>query len=741
MQFSYIKDRFCAALFLLSALFVLVALLSYHAQDRSWYFMAVAADGSVLPVANWCGAWGARVASLLLYIWGGAAWWCVPMLSLCGLALLGIARALRFKLAALLVLQSVMAVLFYKYRVDFFSGMVPGGYVGQVLHALLRRLDADLMMFALFALTWVALVVLVGFSFAKPLMTQFDKLLRIIGQLEIMQKARAGLMKLKSLILRVIEGSAIAWLVPRTVFAHKLEAVAQASDDVEGAVQEVYDALFWQQYTQGAGALAPAQDAGAAIAVPAVTIGQAASVPTVSVSAPYKKPDLKAFKGRVKEVADRTQANSQATLMQEKLSRFGIRGTVVKISSGPVVTLFEYQPEIDMPISKIIAREDDLALALQAMSLRIIAPIPGKSVIGFEVSNAVRQTVYFSEIVTSAVFTKTTQRLPLIIGHDTVGASIVLDLVTMPHLMVAGSTGSGKSVALNGMLVSLLCAVTPDEVRLILIDPKRLEFAAYADIPHLLFPIVTEAKRAVAVLAYAVRVMEERYACMAASGVRNIYDYQEACKKNSALAPMPFMVIVIDELADLMMVTGKEVEGLIARLAQMARAAGIHLIIATQRPSVDVITGVIKVNFPVRIACKVTSKVDSRTILDQGGAEKLLGKGDMLLLDSQGRLQRLHGAYVTDEEIRRVVEHVKGQRRVVYEELSESTSAADDLGEDAQLYQDVLAFVKTVDELSISLIQRRFRIGYNRAARMIDLLEAQGVVMPASGAKNRKVLR
>jgi S-DNA-T family DNA segregation ATPase FtsK/SpoIIIE len=333
--------------------------------------------------------------------------------------------------------------------------------------------------------------------------------------------------------------------------------------------------------------------------------------------------------------------------------------------------------------------------------------------------------------------------LPLILGEDTIGNSVIVDLTKMPHLLVAGSTGSGKSVALNTMLVSLLCKSTPEELRLILIDPKRLEFAPYADIAHLLFPIITDPKNAIKALKWAVSHMEERYQKMAEAGARTIVDYNLLCK-DKPQEQFPYLVIMIDELADLMMTAGKEIEDLITRLAQMARAAGIHLLVATQRPSVDVITGLIKVNFPSRISFRVTSKTDSRTILDAAGADKLLGRGDMLFLSAhEGHLKRVHGAYVSDEEIFNVVSHIQKQREVCYLDLStaapDASQAPDDV--DEQLMQDILQFLSEIDEVSISLLQRKFRIGYNRSARIIDALEGRGFVGPSTGSKTRKVIR
>lgn len=435
----------------------------------------------------------------------------------------------------------------------------------------------------------------------------------------------------------------------------------------------------------------------------------------------------------------------QARLLEEKLEQFDIKGFVVAMHAGPVVTLFEYQPDIKVKVSRILALEDDLAMALKALSIRIIAPIPGRSVVGFEVSNQHRQDVVMSKILQSEEFKKYPGALPLIFGQDTLGNDVIADLAKMPHLLIAGSTGSGKSVALNAMLVSLLCSLRPDQLKLIIIDPKRLEFASYDGIAHLIFPIVTETKKAIPILKWVVQTMEKRYEIMAKYGVRNLLDYQLLAQRNSEMEPMPLIVVIIDELADLMMTAGKAVEDSIARIAQMARAAGIHMIIATQRPSVDVITGMIKVNFPNRVAFKVTSKIDSRTILDTAGAEKLLGRGDMLFLDaSKSHLVRVHGAYISDQEIHEVVKQIKQQAKVQYLELSEQfeTYQNDELLDgDDDLYQEIIDFIQDIDEVSISMLQRRFRIGYNRSARIVSMLESKGLIISTEGGKTRKVIK
>lgn len=437
------------------------------------------------------------------------------------------------------------------------------------------------------------------------------------------------------------------------------------------------------------------------------------------------------------------ELQQMANVLEKKLERFGIEGKVVSIEYGPVITLFQYEPSPDCKVSKIVALEDDLALALEATSIRIIAPIPGKSVVGFEISNRYRKDVLFSSIAHSKQFENFDGHLPLALGEDSVGNKVVVDLSTMPHLLIAGSTGSGKSVALNSMLVSLLCKCIPDKLKLILIDPKRLEFSSYADVAHLLFPIITQPRYAIGVLKWVVQEMEGRYEQMAGVGARNIFDYNNYCKIKGD-NELPFIVVIIDELADLMMTTGKDVEEQITRIAQMARASGIHMIVATQRPSVDVITGLIKVNFPSRVSFRVSSKVDSKTILDCAGAEKLLGKGDMLFMDSRStRLQRVHGAYVSDDEINKVVTHVCGERLVEYLDLNELIiSAKKDSSEDEdEIYEDVKKFISEIDEVSISLLQRKFRIGYNRSARIIDKLESHGLILPADGSKLRKVIK
>ncbi len=439
------------------------------------------------------------------------------------------------------------------------------------------------------------------------------------------------------------------------------------------------------------------------------------------------------------------------------LAEFNIQGEVRRIVPGPVVTMFEYKPGPGVKVSRIENLSDDLALAMKALAVRIQAPIPGKDSVGVEIPNENRQTVFLQDILESEAFQKSDSLLTLALGKDIAGAPRVADLARMPHLLVAGATGAGKSVCINSILLSFLYKARPEELKLLLVDPKRIELSVYADLPHLVHPVVTDMSDAKSAMDWAVYEMERRYEAMARLGVRNIEGYNRKLAELGKdrepeladLEPMPFLVLVIDELADLMLTAAKEVETSIVRLAQLARASGIHMILATQRPSVDVVTGLIKANFPSRISFQVTSRHDSRTILDTVGAEHLLGKGDMLFKAGGGRLERMHGAFVADEEVAGVVEFWKKQQAPTYEldfskwrnEESSTLSGGPESGDmaDDPVYAEALEFVYSQGRASISLLQRRFRIGFNRAARYVEQMEADGVIGPADGSKPRIV--
>ena len=465
---------------------------------------------------------------------------------------------------------------------------------------------------------------------------------------------------------------------------------------------------------------------------------------------------------RIRKI-DTAMLKEKSRLLEKKFKDFNIAGEVVEILPGPVLTTFEYRPAPGVKISKIVTLTDDLALALSAMSIRIVAPIPGKDVIGIEIPNEIKESVFLKELVGSKEFLTSKSKLTLGLGKDILGNIVVAHLDRMPHLLIAGATGTGKSVGLNSMIASLLYKASPDEVKFIMIDPKRIELSIYDDIPHLISPVVTDMKKATNALFWAVKEMERRYEVLAETGTRNIDQYnkfvdQENKKNKHAkdagvevkdqgpLERLPYIVIVVDEFADLMMVASKDVEILLTRLAQMARAAGMHLILATQRPSVNVLTGIIKANFPTRISFQVSSRIDSRTILDSNGSENLLGNGDMLFAPpGTGRLIRIQGTFVSEQEIKKITDFLKAQRKPEY--VEEIITSQDDDEPDLftetdydEKYDEALAFVTKTRQASISGVQRRFRIGYNRAARIIEMMEKEGVVGPSDGSRPREVL-
>jgi DNA segregation ATPase FtsK/SpoIIIE, S-DNA-T family len=502
--------------------------------------------------------------------------------------------------------------------------------------------------------------------------------------------------------------------------------------------------------------------------------------PSLLPSSDYELPPLHllsepAKRGR-EAALDPESLEQNARVLEGVLEDFGVRGEIINIRPGPVVTLYELEPAPGIKSSRVIGLADDIARSMSAIACRV-AVVPGRNAIGIELPNIRRETVFLREILASTDFEKTRARLALSLGKSIGGEPVIADLAKMPHLLVAGTTGSGKSVSINTMILSILYRLTPEQCRLIMIDPKMLELSVYDGIPHLLTPVVTDPRKAVVALKWTVREMEERYRKMSKLGVRNIDGFNQrvalAKKKGEVitrtvqtgfdhesgeavfeteeldLEPMPYIVVIIDEMADLMMVAGKDIEGAVQRLAQMARAAGIHVIMATQRPSVDVITGTIKANFPTRISFQVTSKIDSRTILGEQGAEQLLGMGDMLYMAGGGRIQRVHGAFVTDEEVEDVVAHLKAQGVPEYldsitDEDEEGGGAFDIFGggmeESGDLYDQAVAVVLRDRKVSTSYVQRRLGVGYNRAASLVERMEKEGIISAANHAGKREIL-
>jgi S-DNA-T family DNA segregation ATPase FtsK/SpoIIIE len=508
----------------------------------------------------------------------------------------------------------------------------------------------------------------------------------------------------------------------------------------------------------------------------------AAKTPAKKASDKFELPSvsmLAAPKAADRQPLSKAELEANSRSLEGVLGDFGVRGEIVKANPGPVVTLYELEPAPGIKSSRVIGLADDIARSMSALSARV-AVVPGRNAIGIELPNAHREKVYLRELLTAREATETVAKLPLCLGKTIGGDPVIIDLARTPHMLIAGTTGSGKSVAINTMILSLVYRLRPDQCRLIMVDPKMLELSVYDGIPHLLTPVVTDPKKAVVALKWAVREMEERYKNMAKLGVRNIDGYNARLletkgkgeeltrtvhtgfdketgkaiyeEEKLALEPLPYIVIIVDEMADLMMVAGKDIEGAVQRLAQMARAAGLHVILATQRPSVDVITGTIKANFPTRIAFQVTSKIDSRTILGEMGAEQLLGQGDMLYMAGGGRISRVHGPFASDEEVEKVVRHLKTQGQPEYlEAVTAEEPAADEdgavfdatgMGADGggDLFAQAVAIVKRDRKASTSYIQRRLQIGYNRAASLMERMELEGIVGPANHAGKREIL-
>lgn len=750
-----------AAVSISATLFMSIALLTYHPQDSSpFYYSSV-----VQPIHNTMGWIGAYTASWLFYLFGIMAYALIPYA--CFLIFQLIIRKSSYKQewdriiagAYAIVLGTVWCTLS---KVGAQPYRLAGGIIGKHTALFLENKLSYTGTYALlYASTCALIFILTRLHFIVALQGLFNALHFLYATRQtwlypIVHALVFVTMHLVTILKKIFVG---IW---RTIRAADVQEADESLFTFEHGsyttttTNSIIEQEKLTESTTDTHQVAPSEKKEHEDVPSFLTEKHAGKIQDQKTDMPhtsnnnkkksYRLPSLSLFSepSPSNNTHNQQEQKHLAQLLEEKLARFGVQGEVVSIKPGPVITLFEYQPSIDAKVSKIMALENDLALALQALSVRIVAPIPGTNKVGFEVANKKRISVRMADIVRASTFQSSNAALPLVLGQDTSGGHVVVDLVNMPHLLVAGSTGSGKSVALNAMLASLVYKATPEQLKLIIIDPKRLEFAAFHDIAHLLFPVITDPRKAAPVVKWLVKEMEDRYEYMAQKGARSIADYKAQCIQNKEEDKLPYIVLIIDELADLMMVAGKEIEESIARLAQMARAAGIHLIIATQRPSVDVLTGVIKVNFPSRISFRVTSKIDSRTILDTGGAENLLGKGDMLFMDAHSAgLQRIHGAYVSDAEINALAQHIRAQQPVQYQDIQEALeamSAHTDI-QDEPLLPEVLEFLTTVEEISISSLQRRFRIGYNRSARLIEILESQGRVMPATGSKMRKVLK
>jgi len=711
-------------------IFVLLSLVSYDPSDPSFFSYA---SPKVREIHNWMGTVGAYLSCLLFQGFGFSSF-LIPFV----LGVFAFSFILRWEwkypsvklvgwLVILLVTSALSSLWFGPQRQD----PMVGGFVGEIIsRGLVRYFNPPGASVLLLLFLVLSFVLGTGISFIAVLQRGGSGLRRFaekVGTLKTMRRERAE--RAKKWVKRK-EAKGEAEIMPPMV-VEKPSPPPKRGAIVE---QEAFEFLETKSDFQ----------------LPPISLLEA--------------------EAEKRQKIDRDSLIMNSRILEKKLSDYGVEGKVVEVRPGPVITVYEFEPAPGVKVSRIVNLSDDLALALSALSIRIVAPIPGKSVVGIEVPNAVRETVLLREIIDSDPFRSSKSKLSFGLGKDISGEPFVVDLARMPHLLVAGSTGSGKSVSINSMICSILFKATPDEVRFLMIDPKMLELSDYEGIPHLLLPVVTHPKKAAAGLKWLVEEMERRYSVLAEKGVRNIENYHQRVEKDlkerkkvykrkgdaleggeekpaESMEKLPYIVVVIDELADLMMISSREVEESITRLAQMARAVGIHLLLATQRPSVDVLTGIIKANFPARISFQVTSKVDSRTILDTIGAEHLLGAGDMLFLPpGSSKLTRLHGAFVSSTEIKKVVEFLKNQGKPSYdpsillEVRKEKETEAGGEDEYDEKYDEAVAFVAELGQASISLIQRRFRIGYNRAARIIEKMEEQGVVGPSDGVKPREVL-
>jgi S-DNA-T family DNA segregation ATPase FtsK/SpoIIIE len=729
-----LKYEIIGILLIAMGVFLFLGLVSYHPMDPSFFSYT---SSKVKGIHNWMGIVGAYLSGLLFQGFGFPSFlisfvlvvfafsfifrweWKYLSLKITGWAVI------------LLTTSSFFGLWLNPIRI-YQQDLLMGGFIGEIFSRNLvryfNRPGATILLFVILILSFVLGTGISFISVVKYLGGAVQKLIEKIGTFKMVRKE--GAEREKKLVKRKQEKKEMTEVIPTVV----IEKPSPPPKKEEVVKQEAFEFL----------------EASKAFQLPPISL----------LEAEVEK----------RQKIDRDSLIMNSRILEKKLLDYGVEGKVVEVRPGPVITVYEFEPAPGVKVSRIVNLADDLALALSALSIRIVAPIPGKAVVGIEVPNTNRETVYFKEIIDSDNFRTFKSKLSFGLGKDISGQPFVVDLARMPHLLVAGSTGSGKSVSINAMICSILFKAAPEEVRFLMIDPKMLELSDYEGIPHLLLPVVTNPKKAAVALKWLVDEMERRYTVLAEKGVRNIEHYHQRMEKElrekgkvykrkgdvlegdeeKPMEPMervPYIVVVIDELADLMMISSREVEEYITRLAQMSRAVGIHLILATQRPSVDVLTGIIKANFPARISFQVTSKVDSRTILDTIGAEHLLGAGDMLFLPpGSSKLTRLHGAFVSSPEIKRVVEFLRKQGKPSYdpsilaEVKKEKEAAGGEEEEYDEKYDEAVAFVAEAGQASISLVQRRFRIGYNRAARIVEKMEAEGVVGPSDGVKAREVL-
>ena len=772
------KKELLSLLLLFLIIFFAVGLFSFHADDPAIGNGVLTAPGGI---HNLFGLVGAHVAGFLVFLFGVGAFWVPVILSLLTLSYIKekSSRVMWLTPAGGIILMIATGAGFFLFRDEYplLGTLVPaGGWVGTTFAGFLLT----------YANTTGCIIVLIFFAVIGVI---FATGISMVALGRMISRKTAALASSVNRDLKTLSCT-----LKQQVEQWKLRRSERLNNPVtDDAPKALLKSLPFPSRKKSKTAPIgqpgdlfesenfPDNDGGAdidsenmfapTIVAPQIDTTEYASdrmLEDIREQEVFRLPPLNFLEAKVKvrlEI-DTDKLQEKARILEIKLNDFNVKGEVVEILPGPVITTFEYRPAPGIKLSKITGLSDDLALALSAVSIRIVAPIPGRDVVGIEIPNDEREMVNLREMVACKDFIESDSMLSLGLGKDLMGRPVVTKMDKMPHLLIAGATGTGKSVGLNAMIISLLYKATPDEVKFIMIDPKRIELSVYNEIPHLISPVVTDMKKATNALFWAVKEMERRYELLEENGLRNLAQYNDMIKEKQRsrtgrpadgpesgietdlpdLAPLPYIVVIVDELSDLMLVASKDVEFALTRLAQMARAAGIHIIIATQRPSADVLTGTIKANFPTRISFQVSSKIDGRIIMDQGGAESLLGNGDMLFCPpGTGKIMRIQGAYISEKEIARVTGFLKEQRKPEYDENITKGDDEEEIREfdDAEYdekYDEAVAVVTQSGQASISYVQRRLRIGYNRAARLIEMMEHEGIIGPQIGTKPREIL-
>lgn len=735
-----------AILILAFGFILLASLVSFSPEDLPWY-----TSHPNTPYKNWIGVVGAYVAGGLFFVLGYASYAGVVLLIFLGWNKF-VSRELRFsgkKLASFVVFFCVLGALFSLTGTDASTARFNrGGIIGLIISDFLvkycYRTGAYIILMTLATLT----LIVVGEFLVSPLV------FRLIDAAKAAFKIRTIKSPLKApriagAIKPIVKSEAVSKISSK--IAERTKAWLEAKEKAKPVIKNIKPEA---DKVPPAKPLVSAQKPAAAVPAasqdkPKIRIiepvqdenkGPVPAEPKLRVEENYELPsvDLLDDPAPVSTSKIHTDLEEGARILKETLSDFNVSVHVADIERGPVITRYELEPAPGVKVQRITTLADDIALAMKAPSVRIVAPIPGKNRVGIEVPNGATASVYLKEVLTHSAYRNASSKLTLAIGKDIAGQPIVADLTEMPHLLIAGTTGSGKTVCVNSLIMSLLYHCSPSEVKFIMVDPKMVELTQYNGLPHCLCPAVTDYKKVSAALNWIVSEMEQRYATLSKEGVRNIKGYHAKGYE------MPYIVLIIDELADLMQVAAKTIESAITRLAQLSRAVGIHLVLATQRPSVDVITGVIKANFPSRISFKVASKVDSRTVLDMNGAENLLGRGDLLFIKpGDAKPTRGQCCYVNDAEIQRVIESIKKQKQPEYNEAvlkHQPVSASANSDEDDELYEEAVNLILEMNQASVSVLQRRMRLGYSRAARLVDMMEQKGLVGPYCGSKPRDIL-